>query len=65
MRIVRPGGAKASPGRVLGLRYGVGFAVNMIPVLGFLYGLLDCLLIFRASRRCLHDEIADTIVIRL
>lgn len=64
MRIVRPDGAKASAGRVLGLRYGVGYVVNLIPVGGFLYGLLDCLLIFRASRRCLHDEIADTIVVR-
>ena len=34
-----------------------------IPVIGTVYGLLDVLLIFRASRRCLHDNIADTIVV--
>jgi hypothetical protein len=34
-----------------------------IPVIGTIYGLLDVLLIFRASRRCLHDNIADTIVV--
>jgi uncharacterized RDD family membrane protein YckC len=29
-----------------------------------LYGLIDSLLIFRESRRCLHDNIADTIVVK-
>jgi uncharacterized RDD family membrane protein YckC len=64
VRIVRPDGSKVSAARILGLRYGVGFTANMIPVLGVLYGLIDCLMIFRKSRRCLHDEIADTIVVR-
>jgi len=27
-------------------------------------GLVDCVMIFRKSRGCLHDEIADTIVVR-
>jgi uncharacterized RDD family membrane protein YckC len=65
VRIVRPDGSKVSGPRVLGLRYGVGFFLNMIPILGYLYGTIDCLLIFRQSRRCLHDEIADTIVVRV
>ncbi|TMH74678.1 MAG: RDD family protein [Betaproteobacteria bacterium] len=64
MRIVRPDGSKVSGARVLGLRYGVGYAANVVPVLGGLYGFADCLMIFRMSRRCLHDEIADTIVVR-
>jgi len=65
MRIVRPDGGKASVSRVILLRYLLGYAVNIIPVAGGLYALVDDLLIFRQSRRCLHDQIADTIVIRV
>ena len=64
MRIVRRDGSRVSALRILGLRYGVGFVFGMIPVAHVLYPLADCLLIFRSSRRCLHDEIADTIVVR-
>ena len=63
IRIVRSDGAKVSPGR-LGLRYGIGWLVSVVPALGQAWGLVDALLIFRASRRCLHDLIADTIVVR-
>jgi hypothetical protein len=31
----------------------------------WIYSLVDCLMIFRKSRRCLHDEIADTIVVKV
>ena len=65
VRIVRRDGSKASAGRVLGLRYGIGAVVNLVPAISFLYALIDCLLIFRRSRRCLHDEFADTIVVRV
>jgi uncharacterized RDD family membrane protein YckC len=64
LRIVRPDGERASAGRILGLRYGVGFLLGIVPLLGGIYGLIDALMIFRDSRRCLHDNIADTIVIR-
>ena len=64
VRIVRRDGSKASALRILGLRYGVGFLMNLLPVVNMLYGLIDHLLIFRRSRRCLHDEIADTVVVR-
>lgn len=63
IRIVRTDGAKVSPAR-LGLRYGIGWLVSVVPALGQAWGLVDALLIFRASRRCLHDLIADTIVVR-
>ena len=65
MRIVRPGGSAASPGRIIGLRYGVGWLLSAVPVVGMVYALVDCLLIFRADRRCLHDMIADTIVVKI
>jgi uncharacterized RDD family membrane protein YckC len=64
IRIVRPDGAAVSAWRVLGLRYGVLSLINVIPALGLLFALVDSLCIFRASRRCLHDDIADTVVIR-
>lgn len=64
VRIVRSDGSQATLGRLIGLRYLPTMAISMIPLLGGLYALIDCLLIFRESRRCLHDNIADTIVVR-
>jgi uncharacterized RDD family membrane protein YckC len=63
IRIVRSDGSPASFGRIVGLRYLTTSVLASIPVVGTIYGLLDVLLIFRASRRCLHDNIADTIVV--
>lgn len=64
LRIVRTDGSRASFGRVFGLRYALNGALASIPVVGTLYALLDVLLIFRDSRQCLHDQIADTIVVQ-
>jgi uncharacterized RDD family membrane protein YckC len=64
MRIVRSDGSPASFGRLFGLRYVPTMIMTMIPFVGGLYGLIDSLLIFRESRRCLHDNIADTIVVK-
>lgn len=64
LRIVRTDGSAVSAGRMLGLRYGIGFVIGVIPMVNMVYGLVDSLLIFRQSRQCLHDQIADTIVIR-
>jgi uncharacterized RDD family membrane protein YckC len=65
MRITRPDGDKVSIARVIGLRYGVGYASGLFLGAAMIFGLADMLLIFRKSRRCLHDTIADTIVIRV
>lgn len=65
IRIARPDGSQASLGRVLGLRYGIGSLLTVIPALGQIWGLLDAVFIFRASRRCLHDQIADTVVLKV
>jgi len=64
IRIVRSDGSRASFGRIIGLRYLPTTLITFIPVVGALYALIDCLLIFRESRRCLHDNIADTIVVK-
>jgi len=64
MRIVRANGERATLGRLLGLRYLVGWVIVMIPFIGAIYALVDCLMIFRDSRKCVHDNIADTIVVK-
>jgi hypothetical protein len=58
LRDIEPGA-----GRMLGLRYGLGWLINLVPGVGGIYSLVDALLIFRASRLCLHDQIADTHVV--
>ena len=63
LRILRSNGERASLARLLGLRYFLGGAIQAVPVVGALYVLVDSLLIFRESRQCLHDNIADTIVV--
>jgi uncharacterized RDD family membrane protein YckC len=65
MRIVRSDGSPATFARLLGLRYAVGGLITVVPVVGMAYALVDSLMIFRANRRCLHDLIADTIVVKI
>ena len=64
IRIVRSDGSRASFARLAGLRYLTTSIITAIPVVGSFYGLADALFIFRASRKCLHDNIADTIVVK-
>ena len=64
LRIVRSDGSRTTLARLVGLRYGVGYLIGAVPMAGSLYALVDVLLIFRASNKCLHDNIADTIVIK-
>jgi len=64
LRIVRPDGSRASIGRVIGLRYAAPALLNVMPAVGMIFTLGDVLFIFRESRRCLHDQIADTIVVQ-
>ncbi|SEK62214.1 Uncharacterized membrane protein YckC, RDD family [Roseateles sp. YR242] len=65
LRIVRTDGSPVEVWRMLGLRYGIGYLVNANLVLSGIFGLVDSVLIFRESRKCLHDNIADTQVIKL
>lgn len=64
IRIVRTSGERATLGRIFGLRYAPMILLGAIPYLGFLITLADYLLIFRESRQCLHDQFADTIVVK-
>jgi len=65
IRILRSDGSRATVGRLIGLRMLPMWLVSLVPFIGPVISLIDCLLIFRDSRRCLHDDIADTIVVRV
>ena len=60
LKVVRSDGSPASLGRLIWLRNVVTWVMSIIP----LYGLVDSLFIFGESRQCLHDKIADTIVVK-
>jgi uncharacterized RDD family membrane protein YckC len=64
IRIVRSTGERATLSRIIFARYVPTQAMGMVPVIGMLYALIDILFIFRDSRQCLHDTIADTIVVK-
>jgi uncharacterized RDD family membrane protein YckC len=50
---------------VLGKRYLPISGVSLIPIVGNILALVDVLFIFSKDRRCLHDHIAGTKVVRL
>ncbi|HEY4081916.1 MAG TPA: RDD family protein [Burkholderiaceae bacterium] len=63
-RIVRMDGSRVDAGRLL-LRQGLTLLTKLLTGVSLLYSLIDSLMIYRSSRRCLHDTIADTKVIKL
>jgi uncharacterized RDD family membrane protein YckC len=64
IKVVRVDGTKLTVGRWILLRIGALMALGFIPFAGSLVGIVDTLMIFRADKRCLHDLIADSIVIK-
>jgi uncharacterized RDD family membrane protein YckC len=64
IKVVRTDGSRASFARIFFLRNVVNALPNLLPYVGWLYQLVDPLLIYQDSRQCLHDRIADTIVVR-
>ena len=61
IKVVRSDGSQASLGRIFWLRNVVGiFVLSLIP----LYFFIDSLLIFGERRQCVHDLVADTIVVK-
>jgi uncharacterized RDD family membrane protein YckC len=64
IKIVRTDGDAAALPRIIFLRYGPGILANVIPFINAIYPFVDSLLIFRESHKCLHDNIADTIVVK-
>jgi uncharacterized RDD family membrane protein YckC len=59
IKVVRSDGTKASVARIFWLRNIVNALIGIIPF----YSLVDVLFIFGERRQCLHDKIADTIVV--
>jgi uncharacterized RDD family membrane protein YckC len=60
IKVVRVDGSKASLSRIFWLRNVVNGLLGIVP----LYSLVDIVLIFGAERQCIHDKIADTIVVK-
>jgi uncharacterized RDD family membrane protein YckC len=59
IKVVRTDGSRASLARIFWLRNVVNILLGVVP----LYGLIDILFIFGDQRQCIHDKLADTIVI--
>lgn len=57
-------GEKPNLGVLIGLRFVPVQLVTLIPVVGSFLPLIDALFIFGSSKRCLHDYIAGTKVVR-
>lgn len=64
IKIVRCDGDRASLGRILGLRIILVTILESIPFLGGLFSLVNICFIFRDDRRCIHDLMADTVVVK-
>jgi uncharacterized RDD family membrane protein YckC len=60
IKVVRSDGSPAALGRIFWLRNILNGVLGLIP----LYAVIDALFIFAESRQCLHDKIADTIVVQ-
>lgn len=63
IKVVRSDRSRASLGRIFWLRNFVNAIPMAIPVIGLVYYISDHLFIFGPRRQCIHDLIADTIVV--
>jgi len=60
IKVVRSDGTSISLGRIFWMRNLLNGLISIVPF----YGLIDALFIFGESRQCLHDKLADTIVVK-
>lgn len=61
--VVRTDGSRIGLGRYIFLRVVPVLILGMIPFVGKAINLIDPMMIFGKDKRCLHDLIADTIVV--
>jgi uncharacterized RDD family membrane protein YckC len=64
IKVTRSDGTHCALSRIVFARWLPVTLLSMVPLLGYIAQLVDPLMIFREDRRCLHDLIADTIVVR-
>lgn len=64
IRIVRQDGTLPTLWDSFAKRQVVVLIIGQIPFVGGLFGLIDVLFIFKEDRRCLHDRIAGTMVVK-
>jgi uncharacterized RDD family membrane protein YckC len=64
IKVVRSDGSPASLARIFWLRNVVSALPGGVPILGSVYQLVDSLFIFGERQQCIHDMIADTIVVK-
>jgi len=60
IKVVRSDGSPVNLGRIFWMRNVANGILSFIP----LYGLVEILFIFSESRQCIHDKLADTIVVK-
>jgi len=64
IKIVKTDGSKPSRNDLIFKRYFAYIVIPMLPVIGQLLSLIGNLMIFGKQRRCLHDHIAGTKVVK-
>jgi uncharacterized RDD family membrane protein YckC len=64
IKVARTDGSRASLARIFWMRNVLNAVISIVPLIGPFYSLIDICMIFGGQRRCCHDYIADTIVIR-
>lgn len=64
IRILRIDGSRCELWRIIVLRVIASGLLQAIPFIGWIFFLVDSLMIFGDERRCLHDIFADTMVVR-
>ena len=64
IKVVRADGSRCALSRIVFARWLPVNLLAQVPLVGPIVSLVDVLMIFREDRRCLHDLIADTIVVR-
>lgn len=64
-KIVADDGSRMSLVAIVGWRFVPLMMISVVPIIGPLIAVANCLAIFRASRKCFHDDIAGTKVIQI